>query len=256
MPASVKPSDAGHSSRAHSKLSASGAPRWQNCPGSVKLSEGLPDKSTPWSEEGTRGHEVLEAFMEMAIVGMDLQYFQFGDGTRPSAEMWQHAKNARDSILKEFRKTPEAELFSEKKVYLDWIHSEMFGTYDAAIIDHFGTLHVYDYKYGITPVSPKENLQMIFYGLGLAHKYDWNFKKVRLWIIQPRVKGYDGPVFWEQPMWQFLHWKYIFETAVAQVKRKPDLYVEGLWCHYCKAKTICPLKKKKKLDEASLAFGP
>ena len=54
-----------HKQRAHSKFSASGAERWFACPGSVELSEGVPDKETEWSKEGTLAHEVLEEIMKV-----------------------------------------------------------------------------------------------------------------------------------------------------------------------------------------------
>lgn len=256
-PASFSRRDgAGHSERKHSKFSASGAERWLNCPGSVKLSEGLPDKSSPWAEEGTRAHEVLERILttvltedsEQAICNIKL------DKSTP-AEMVGHALQAAKNILKIKEKHPGSTLLVESKVHLDFIHPEMFGTFDAAIIDYFGTLHVYDYKYGAgVSVSPKENLQMIFYGLGLAHLHHWNFKRVRLWIIQPRIKGYDGPVYWDLPTAMLKEYIEIFASGVAQVTVHPEKYNEGDWCQWCKAKNICPLKFQKKQEKTGSLF--
>lgn len=48
---------------AHAKLSPSSAERWMNCPGSVVLSEGMPDKTTQFAEEGTMAHAVAEAML-------------------------------------------------------------------------------------------------------------------------------------------------------------------------------------------------
>ena len=103
-------------------------------------------------------------------------------------------------------------------------------------------------------MSPIENLQMIFYGLGLAHKYQWNFKRVLLWIIQPRIKGYDGPVFWELPILKLKGYIPLFKESVHYVLNEPETYVEGSWCHWCKAKSICPAKLDKKAQEAKRIF--
>lgn len=247
-----------HSGRAHSKFSASGAERWFNCSGSVALSEGLPDKSSVWSVEGTKAHEVLEDIMK---VGMEFGFealakarFDFRKGI--PLEMVRYGLSAAKFILGLHAKTPRSEIMVETRIHLAFIHPEMFGTFDGAVVDHFGTLHVFDYKYGAGhAVSPKENLQMIFYGIGLAAKYHWNFKRVRLWIIQPRIKGYDGPLFWELGILELKERVRQFEDAVERVETQPNKYVEGSWCHWCKAKSKCPLKQQVKLDRAIEAFS-
>lgn len=231
-----------HGERKHSKLSASGAERWFACPGSVAISEGLPDKDSVWSLEGTRAHEVLEAILE--------NWIRTGAGpilSKESPEMIRHAIQAAGFILRLRARTPGADVLVESRVHLKFIHPDMFGTFDGAVVDHFGTLHVFDYKYGAgVSVSPKENLQMIFYGIGLASRYDWNFKRVRLWIIQPRIKGYDGPVYWELSVPEL--WKYVgkFTRAVKRVEQEPTSFVEGGHCHWCKAKGVCPLKQEQR----------
>lgn len=231
----------GHSERAHSKFAASGAKRWFECPGSVELSEGQPDIETPQSKEGTQAHEVLEDFLKTLKIGMDLQFLE-----NTPTEMLNHARDARDFIRNLLIKSPQAELLAEKRVYLDFIHPEMFGTFDASIIEYFGTLHIFDYKYGKYLVSPKKNLQMLFYAIGMAYLHHWNFLKARLWIIQPRAKGYDGPLFWDVPILELKAYVPVFRKAVNRVLKNPTLK-EGEWCFFCRAKSICPLKLKKKV---------
>ncbi len=247
----------GHKERAHSKFSASGADRWFNCPGSVELSEGLPDKSNPWSLEGVAAHEVLEALMRIDLSGIDgatIEESKHVLAGKPP-EMIQHGGRAANFMLGLHYSTPDSEIMVETRVYLDFIHPEMFGTFDGAVVDHFGTLHVFDYKYGMTPVSPQQNLQMIFYGIGLAYRYKWNFKRVRLWIIQPRIRGYDGPLYWEMSIALLREYVDRYREAVERVEREPDKYVEGSWCHWCKAKAICPLKQEVKFEKAASVFA-
>lgn len=240
-----------HAGRAHSKFSASGAERYFECSASVEASEGQPDKDTIWSLEGTKAHEIVEAIMRVELSGhdgADVEHAKILMRAAPS-EMIRYATNAASFMLG-IGEREGAEVLVETRIYLDFIHKEMFGTFDGAVLDHFGTLHVFDFKYGAGhSVSPKENLQMIFYGLGLAHKHQWNFKTVRLWIIQPRIKGYDGPTYWDISIEDLKAYVKVFTEAVWRVENKPE-FKEGSWCHFCKAKAVCPLKRGAKLDKA------
>lgn len=240
-----------HKERAHSKFSASGADRWFACSGSVELSEGIESKSSVYAEEGTKAHELLEKVMIYILAG-HTKHLGSVLGHHPRA-MIDHVLAASGFILK-LGEQLKAQVMVETRVHLDFIHPEMFGTFDGAVVDHFGTLHVFDFKYGSGhAVSPKENLQMIFYGIGLAHKYDWNFKNVRLWIIQPRIRGYDGPTFWDISIQELKRYVGIFKEAVRRVEERPT-YFEGSHCHWCRAKSKCPLKQEAKIKEAQIIF--
>jgi hypothetical protein len=248
-----------HQDRKHSKFSASGSERWFNCPGSVALSEGLPDVDSKWSIEGTKAHEVLEDVFEAArVVGATkIDHVSFPRSV--PHEMIQHALRTANFVLGLHTRTKHSELLVETRIKLSFIHPEMFGTFDSGVVDYFGTLNVFDYKYGAGhSVSPgtiaKPNLQMLFYGIGLAYLYAWNFKQVRLWIDQPRVKGYDGPLFLEMPIKTLKGNVRQFQEAVERVEDNPSLYREGSWCHWCKAKKLCPMKQEKRLDRSRAAF--
>jgi hypothetical protein len=248
----------GHSERKHSKFSASGAERWFNCPGSVALSEGMPDTSNVYSEEGTWAHEYLELYLRANIKGR----------TQAAILAAHHAKRVRpipmqafvaqsgNSILERHAKKQNSELLVETRITLDWIHPEMFGTFDAGDVEMFGTLDVYDFKYGQGHiVSPTNNLQLLFYAVGLAHRYDWNFEYARMYIIQPRAKGYSEPVYWELPIKHVRSHANSFKEAVERVEKHPNQFKEGSWCHWCKAKKVCPLKVGAKEAEAKRIFG-
>lgn len=229
-------------SRKHSKFSASGFERIAQCPGSVDLSEGMPDKSSPKALEGTQAHAALEAILLSMITegldeGLDLGF---------SPEMISLGTDAAEFIQNIWRKHKWSEILVESKIHLKFIHPEMFGTFDGAVIDHFGTLHVFDYKYGLSMVSPTKNYQMIFYAMGLAHRYQWNFSRVRMWIIQPRARGYDGPTFWEITIPELKAFIPEFKEVVRRAIEDPKVYNEGSWCYFCKGKSKCPLKSESR----------
>jgi hypothetical protein len=235
-----------HAARKHAKFSPSGFERVRACPGSVSLSEGLPDKSSVASLEGTKCHEVMEAMLR------GKSYFHL----KPDFEMVTYARAAAE-FIRTRQKEREAELLIETKVELSFIHPDFWGSLDAAVIDHFDSLEIIDLKYGRHLVSPRENLQLIAYALGVAHKYDWNFSTVRLTIVQPRAKGYDGaPSFWDLSIRELKGYVPMFTGAIKRALKEPDTYNEGSWCFFCKARSVCPLKKQQKLEQAKFVFGP
>jgi len=45
-----------------------------------------------------------------------------------------------------------------------------------------------------------------------------------------------------------------FKLAADKTEKEPGNFVEGRWCWWCKAKSVCPLKTEKKLEEAKFLF--
>src|SRR4051812_39740261 len=137
-----------HHERKHSKFSASGSERYFKCPGSVELSEGQPDVSSSYAKEGTSAHEALETIVVDAVankqrlIGKLASEWKWRD--KFDKTMIAHAVDATNFMLRLHSGLPGSEMLIETRVYLDFIHPEMFGTYDGAVVDHFGTLHVFD----------------------------------------------------------------------------------------------------------------
>lgn len=241
-----------HKKRKHSKFSASGSERWLNCAASVELEEPFESKDTPWSLEGTEAHEVLEVLWKMLYLKSFHKYMPIlRKETDPMI------KNAFKMITKvlEVKKTlVEPELLVEKRVHNSEIHPEMFGTVDNALVELFGTLHVFDYKYGQGHVvSPEENTQMIQYALGLLEEYDWNFEKVVLHICQPRAVG-SGHKQWEVSIEKMREYRELWRKGVARVDKGGNKPFAGNWCYWCKAKSVCPAKVEKRNDKIGDVF--
>lgn len=245
--------------RAHSKFSASGSERWLKCAASVGLEEASPPGvDSVWSIEGTRAHEVLEVLLKLCTMK------EFSEQSRVASPMTsallspnvmlENASEAwviiRDDILPGLKKP---EILIEQRVYNSDIHPEMFGTVDVAVFELGGTLHVIDYKYGEGHiVDPKENTQMIQYALGLVAKYDWNFKKVIVHIIQPRGGG-NTHKLWEVSIADLKNkWRPLWLKGVARVEVGTSKPFPGSHCYWCRAggnnadkKITCPAKREK-----------
>ena len=151
-------------------------------------------------------------------------------------EMVLHGSKAAQAI---WAMTPKgAELYPEMESELFHIDPEYHGTTDAVIIDPFDTLHVIDYKYGKMPVSPEENPQMISYWLGIAHKFDNNFERAKLTIIQPR-STVEMVRTWETSAEKILKWVDRLKAAISLARKKNAPRKSGEHCFFCPAKNIC-----------------
>lgn len=237
--------------KTHAKLGASTSEIWLNCPGAPNLWEKAPpEKESPYAQEGTRAHKLLELWAKG---------YRDNHSMRPSREtlakypmpMVSAVTTAIQDLRNSWTPYSKKELVIEKKVSLSEIldEPEMYGTVDLGIIHHFGTLEAIDYKHGsgVRVEVVKENAwggrnlntQLVYYALGLAAEYDFNFSDVVLKIIQPRYSG-ASPISQIKISIGELH-SYIdlFKKGIARTKDKRARRFAGPWCRFCKAKSIC-----------------
>lgn len=249
--------------KAHAKYSASGSERWVSCPGSIKLSEKAPpQRESKYAKEGTEAHACLEFMLRLYITGLSTSesVHQTAKTKKWDSEMMQHACKALLWIEANYplaRKNKQ--LLAEQRVDASPFTCEgQFGTLDCAIVDEFGTLTVIDYKYGAgVAVEPKENMQLIYYALGLAYKFDLNFSDVELVIIQPRAYRDDGQTIrtWKCSMDELLSYVVLFKVGVDNCESPNAPLNSGDWCRWCPAATICPEIKNKAFKSAQIAFA-
>lgn len=239
------------SGKAHAKFSASGSERWLNCPGSIALSEKAPpQKESSYAKEGTDAHTCLEIIMKNSKPYTAAEMLK----KKHPDDMVRHALKTFDQIKGIVPKG--AELLCETKVSLEFVEPGMFGTVDSAIVELFGTLWVIDFKYGAGKlVSPEKNTQMIYYGLGIAFKYNFNFAKIRLAIVQPRIAHKDGFFrSWDMEVEDLMKWTTKFKEGVDACKDPFAPLKPGRWCFFCPAQSICPAIENDKFSEAQKDF--
>jgi hypothetical protein len=236
--------------KAHAKYAASSAYRWMNCPGSVALSETAPPKgSSSYADEGTKAHSCLED----VIKGMKSPALR---RKGYSEEMISHAVDAWREIESRLVQS-DGELLIEEKVFpFEGLEAVAFGTLDCAVVEVYGTLHIIDYKYGAgVAVEVEDNLQLIFYAIGVARKYNWDFHKVVLTVIQPRAEHEVGPIrSYEINPEHLKDWQTEFLRGI-ELSQKPSAPIKaGSWCRWCPASTICPEVSKKAIVQAQAVF--
>lgn len=237
----------------HSQFSASGAYRWLACPGSVALiAKAPPQVESDYAIEGTNAHECVEKLLAADNRDATAAFLRGKYGK----EMVDHANEAVTNI--EARRTKDAILLSETKVSLEFVAPDMFGTVDAAVVELYGRLTVIDFKYGAgIVVDPEDNPQLLYYALGLAHQYDYNFAEVAIVIIQPRGQSDAGPVReWVTDIATLKSWAKKFKLAVDRAKAPNAALAAGDHCRFCPAAAICPQISKKALGKAKGVFGP
>lgn len=236
---------------AHSKIGASSAYRWQACPGSVRLSEGIESKTSVHAEEGILAHDIASKILEHQPYGA------------VDPEMLEAIQVYISTVRADWEQVGDGEMFVEHRFDLSKLHPGLFGTADCVITDHDeGIVRVYDFKYGAgIPVEVvedgKPNLQLTYYGLGALMTVGARARDIELVIVQPRCGHPDGPV----RRHQFSTIELIdFAADLIEAARRtedPDApLVAGDHCRFCPAAGVCPELQKKALTIAQAEFAP
>lgn len=251
----------------HAKLSASGAERWINCPGSVHMSEYFPESSSSAAEEGTLAHELaafrIEHRDEIDTRNEDAAAVDFAAGLVPIRKaidtfyeghpdlgddydyMARTLAPYIDYVAREYQEALKADeaavLMTEQRVDFSEYVPEGFGTSDVIIIGG-GRVTVIDLKYGKgVAVSAKDNPQIRLYALGAIGLFDmvYDFDTVKMVIYQPRR---DSVTEEEMPVDDLKAWAeaVVKPAAAAALSDKPP-YHPGDWCdsHFCPGAGTC-----------------
>lgn len=272
----------------HAKLGPSSAERWMNCPGSVPLSEGLPDTTSEYADEGTAahflaarclttgsnpidysGHEIqlcstpggehYEAFLEDRVNSDEVLNRFFVD-----SEMVTHVTKYVDDVRR-VQVSINGELHVEQSLSIEYLTGEedAEGTSDAIILGG-GFLVDVDLKYGQgVTVSAKDNKQLLMYAaaarnhFGLLHE----IKDISTVIHQPRLDNVSEYTYSNDDL-------DAFEKEVVFAAREVDAAIKAYGtdtfetylepsedaCRWCKAKASCPALAKKVADEIDADF--
>ena len=247
--------------KAHARLSASGADRWLGCPGSVRLSEGIPSVDNDASKRGTHTHTLLQFMLENAdwptlLAGLDSKRFR--DFIEFDQAMLENARFASLFVGTRRRQMFQAtgvmpKLLVEQKLKLEDVG---FGTADIVLYQPFGALHVMDYKNGKKAVEPENNWQGLYYAHAAADLFGWDFSQLYITIIQPNAKNSRGPI---------RTWKTDYKTLTmagdrlkrgAALTKKPNapLVKNDSWCWFCPARDSCPAHAEKRMEKVREMF--
>lgn len=233
----------------HAKLSPSGALRWMNCPGSVRLEADLPDSTSIYAEEGTVAHSLLEDFIKKE--GFKVLPDEISQNEHYGPEMLENILAVYDYICGIEKEV----LYSETRVDLDpWIDSS-FGTCDVIAING-KHLHIMDLKYGRgVPVEATNNPQLQLYALGAYNILNsvFGFEKVTLHIMQPRLGNYSSHNITTK---QLLKFGDKVRKAAKATEKEDAATKAGEWCKFCKARAFCQTRADYNLQLVNEAKNP
>lgn len=247
----------------HARLSASGAKKWINCPGSIQLEENFEDKPSQFAEEGTNAHALGEAKIRLATKEYNrTKYHNAIRNLEITEDMEDYAESYKNYVIERYnsalQKTPDAILMLEQRLDFSKYVPDGFGTGDAVIIAE-GKLEIIDLKYGKgVEVSAVDNPQLRLYALGAYEAFDmlYGFDTVEMTIYQPRL---DNISLENISVAELLEWGESVKKA-AQLANDDSVIecVAGKHCDtgFCKARPVCRAYAEERQKMAVYDFKP
>lgn len=247
----------------HARLSASGAKKWINCPGSIQLEENFEDKPSQFAEEGTNAHALGEAKIRLATKEYNrTKYHNAIRNLEITEDMEDYAESYKNYVIERYnsalQKTPDAILMLEQRLDFSKYVPDGFGTGDAVIIAE-GKLEIIDLKYGKgVEVSAVDNPQLRLYALGAYEAFDmlYGFDTVEMTIYQPRLDNISSENI---SVAELLEWGESVKKA-AQLANDDSVIecVAGKHCDtgFCKARPVCRACAEERQKMAVYDFKP
>ncbi|EAG4303096.1 DUF2800 domain-containing protein [Listeria monocytogenes] len=249
----------------HAKLSASGSSRWLNCTPSIALEAKFPEQKNGgvFAQEGTLAHSFAELLLQkfngdVAKAEYARKLNRLKKNSLYDASMIDHVEVYTTIVIEKFQEAHAADKNAVLSIEQQLDYSEYarggFGTGDAVIVGN-GVVEIIDLKYGKgVPVSAKENSQLMLYGLGAynAFELDYDLHTVRMTIVQPRL---DDVTEFEMEVSDLLDWaeNVVKPAALLADAGKGELN-PGLWCKFCRARSICKARAEANLALTSYDF--
>ncbi len=230
-------------SKFHYKRSPSATERWINCPGSVRLSEGIPRKESEYAKEGTAAHDLAEQCLKTGnkacMVSEDEETV---DAIQVYLDDIQRARESYVVIAEHTERTIKSQDIDN-----------FGGTQDHLMIyldDGKLICHVWDYKHGVgVVVDAEDNLQALSYFAIIQSNYVEIFDEFRITIIQPRSFSEEKIKYWVCS-----HERVQAHIAAIRKAEQEDHLHAGDWCRWCPALGLCPEVRNHTLRIAQMEF--
>jgi hypothetical protein len=253
----------------HLKYAPSSMSRTVQCNGWIGMSEGVYERETDDSKEGTAVHELIERVLEefkMRNSTYVIHWDTFindvaSNGIVYDEEMVDAARLYVEYVVSVVAKLSEMNV--EQKVMMPIIHPENGGTPDADWHDKSNhVIHVFDFKYGHGSVSAFENWQAMDYAVGILLREfspaifseDKMVITIKIHIIQPRCyHDNQGPY----RTWQLTHHElYPYLERMREACEGDGVLQTGDQCTHCPAQFKCPANKEATRNALDVLMKP
>ena len=242
---------------AHAVLGPSGAHRWMNCPGSIRVSAQVhqdPGATSPAALEGTIAHALLEiegryAFGQITREEYLLEYEAWRTSTGMDldriGEMAAHIEACVNFLKGRMSLLDRPTILFEKRLSAGI--EGVWGTSDI-IIYTATTIEVWDLKYGMGHlVDPEDNEQLMLYALGALDAYGDiidDTTHLVIGIYQPRIAG--GVRWWETTPEYIRTWREEVARPAAAIALTDDApIIPGeAQCTWCPARGECAVRAR------------
>jgi hypothetical protein len=221
------------------------------------------NEKTEASTEGDLAHELAALYLKENIIISTTANGQ----AKFTEEMYEGAKYYFE-IFKKFVSNL-ADIHIEEKIDISDIHLECWGTPDAWAFDlndnSSTAIHVFDYKFGFTPIEIYENWQLLEYTCGIVKKIEQKLDKripdcttpisIYLHIIQPRdFNSGSKHRLWHLTLQELESYRQrlVISEALSMSPNAP-LKVSAE-CKYCPARHACPALQQAAFGATEVAF--
>jgi hypothetical protein len=239
----------------HSRFSPSQLSRIIKCPGSVQLSETLPEPpESEYAKEGTYLHDVA-ANVLLNCINLGWSLNDALDTVEWQSLEHRHAVSACLERVMERRKElgELSTLWVEQSVTCG--DERVYGTADCVIIGK-DSIYVIDYKFGQgVEVEVKDNPQLLAYLDGtlktLGH-FGPDNPKMFMWVMQPRRNNF--PCVEVTPEELEKHRETVTKAVDEAESTTPSFSPGEDQCRWCRASAVCKKRMEHVVEKAKEAF--
>lgn len=254
----------------HARLSASAAHRWAACPGSVALSEGVPNRASAAASQGTFAHHIAAECLKGRSVVMLLEHGPLdpaawlgnktiidGHTVECDQEMVNGVREYLTAIMDDLQLGDQVWIEEDVTPALQKLDPRFGGNSDfIRYRPSTRQMRVRDLKYGSGVfVEAENNVQVMMYALGALLKTGAKCDEVVVTIDQPRIQTLDGTTRdFKFSAGRIIDFAADLIDAARAVKPGAPLVPGPEQCGFCPARHMCPALERQQHELVVMDF--